>query len=538
MKPYRSAAFALALISSIGFLSGCGSSSSSSSSSPTDSDVAISGSSFASYVDGADVTVTDIAGNVLAGPVSSNSDGGFTVRIDSAHLASQLIFKSTGGTFRDESTGLTTTGGELSAFLDASALDSNGSITVSLTPGTTLIQKMISDHGVSLSDAQARFENHFGYLPDTAILPTDATSPAADADDARKLAGLRAAAFSQLTSDLGLDRDKQFELLARLAEDLADGDLDGMANGLTALDVDGTAMGSNIQDKFAQSLIGFKNGAKNNTGLANDKIGILPFAKVAMSDSYKVTYIPGMMGATVGKSSFKLSITDLDGTPQTGLNPMLMPMMYMATHQHTTPVQGIVEDNEQAGGYNATLYYLMASKMMVAGEAVSMGYWDLKITLPGDEEVHFYPAVTMAMGDTAAITLKGGATDMVPGMMGAEATNRSYRVFNNGLSADAGNHGFSVFISAKESMMSFPALDLMTLNAGAGDNELTITDIAVEMSTDQNNWTTATNTGTGIWTASGLTGLSMDVEADIYVRLTVNGEQKTGDGYFTVTPAN
>ena len=258
-----------------------------------------------------------------------------------------------------------------------------------------------------------------------------------------------------------------------------------------------------------------------------------------LTESFKVTYLSEMAG--VGKSNLKIKITDLHDVPQEGLSPTLSPLMEMATHNHSTPY-GEFAESDEAGIYNAPIYYLMAS-------GPEMGTWNLDIGLPYDESVTFYPDVMMAMGDTARANLKS-QTDTIPNMMG-EDEKRTYILFKEGITSDDDGHSFSVFISAKESMMSFPSISLgQTLNADT-DYELTISSITVEMTTDKTNeesWVSAANEDAGIWTASGLSGLVDGEAGTVYLRLSINGEQKTDDGNipdgegdvaeFSVTPSS
>jgi len=154
------------------------------------------------------------------------------------------------------------------------------------------------------------------------------------------------------------------------------------------------------------------NGGNDNTGLSNDKLGSIPFANLAMTNSYKVEYVPESMMEMEGKTSFTLNISDHGGNPVTGLNVSLMPMMYMSGMMHSSPVAAVTELGN--GQYSATVYYLMASSMM---NGMSMGYWKLDIMIGGmmGETATFYPGVMMAMGDSVKATLKG-QTDMIAGM--------------------------------------------------------------------------------------------------------------------------
>jgi len=536
-------AVSVVLLSLLGLgLSGCGSDSDTNSGSAS---TTVTGTVFAAAVDGASCVVNDANGDTIAGPVTSSADGSYSVNVPDANLADNLMLVCNGGTFTDEATGATgQAAGTLAAYVAGGTLGVGSS--VHATPDSTIIHDLVTSYGSSLANAQATFNSAFGYTPDHSIAPTDATSPASGADEGALLAGLRAAAFSQMAKDMGLAAGQQFELLSALAKDLSDGALDGVdASGQVNIGGDSLApLSADIQNQFGTAMLNFRAG-NDATGLANDKIGSLPFATTALSTSYKVEYVPGMMAAMQGKSQFKVRITDLvTEQPVSGAAVTLMPMMYMAAHNHSTPVDGACTESSTAGTYDCTTYYLMASSMM---DGMSMGYWDLKVMIGGmtGESVNFYPSVMMAMGDTARADLKG-VEDKAMNMMGM-MENRRYNLFKSSLSGMTGNHSFQLFIAAGESMMSFPALtDGVVLNTGE-TYELTAGTIVVEVSTDQSTWVTATADGSGYWTAAGLAGLTDGTEGSVYVKLSVSGEQKTTNGQaadgtndfatFTVTPA-
>ena len=521
-------------------LTGCNSGSSSSST------TTISGTVFAAAVNGASCEIQRTDASTVAGPFTTAADGNYSIQIPEAELGNDLILSCSGGSYTDEADGSTQTAGTLSAFISGGTVGNGDQ--VHATAGSTIIEHLISAHNKSLTDAQDAFENAFGYLPDTSIAPTDATNPAVGASGDRLLAGLRAAAFSQMTQDLGLTADQQFVLITALARDLSDGSLDGDDNN-GAVSIDGsTDLPLDIQSRFSLAMLNFRDGGNDNTGLSNDAIGNLPFAKTVLTNSYKVEYLPGMMMAMEGKTRFQIRLTRLaDDQPATGTSVTLMPMMHMATMNHATPVDGACTESATAGTYDCTIYYLMASSMM---NGTSMGYWDLNVMIGGmmGESAHFHPQVMMAMGgDTPRADLKG-IDDKIMDMMAM--VSRRYHIFTSDLSANMGNYDFQVFIAARESMMSMPALiDGSTLNGGE-TYELIPGTIIVEMSTTDPStgapaWTPATSDGNGYWTAN-LSGLANGLEGQIYVRLSVSGEQKTTDGTangldyatFTVTPSS
>ena len=492
-----------------------------------DDTTTITGSVFASAVAGASCVAKDTGDATLAGPVTTSASGTYSIEIPNDRLSEDLIIECHSGIFTDEATGMTNQqAGKLAAFLPGGALSANTH--AHLTPDSTILYELVTRHGKTLADARMLFNTAFGYAPDHTTAPTDATHPAGDAGEDELLAGLRAAIYSQLSADLGLTAEQQFDLLTSLAEDLADGTLDGGAtipNTTTALPAD-------IQNRFTLALMNFR-AAKDQSGLTNDKIGTLPFAKMALTDSYKVEYLPGTMAAMMGKTRFKLRLTD-HATEQavSGETVTLMPLMYMAAHNHSTPLEGCTE-SATAGEYDCTIFYLMASSMM---DGTSMGYWDLKVMIGGmtGESTHFYPHVMMAMGDTTRAILKG-VNDEIPGMAMegdmATAEKRSYYLFKSNLSGMTDNHTFQLFIAAKESMMSYPAVtSTRILSEGNMDYELAISSMNVEVSTDHNTWISANEDGNGYWTATGITGLTNAEQGEIYVRMSVNGEQKSTDG--------
>jgi len=502
----------------------------------------VSGSVFAAPVSGASCEIQDSSGTTIIGAITTSASGSYSVNIPNANLTDDLMLVCSGGTYTDEADGSSQTAGALAAYVAGGTLGSGSGARIHATPESTIIHELVTLHGKTLADANTAFNAAFGYTPDTAVAPTDATSPVAGATNAQLLAGLRAAAFSQLTIDLSLNAEQQFALLTALARDISDGTLDGMDTS-GAITITGTTsdLPVDIQSRFGTALLKFRAG-NDATGLDSDEIGALPFAKTALTSTYKVEYIPGMMTAMQGKTQFKIRLTRRDNDmAESGATVTLMPMMHMATMMHATPTDGACTESSTAGDYDCSIYYLMASTM---ANGMSMGYWDLKVMI-GGEMAHFYPPVMMAMGDTARADLKGVVDDEIMSMTGG-TEKRRYHLFKSSLTGMTGNHDFSVFIAARESMMSFPALvDTLVLNTGTM-YELTATTILVEMSTDLSSWCTATDVGNGYWSCSGLSGLMNDIEGAVFVRLSISGEQKTTNGMaadnsneyatFTVTP--
>jgi len=532
------------LACSIGTLAACDSANNST---PAPTTTTISGSVFASPVSNASVSVKSGVNPIAESSAPTGSDGSFTVTLDNTDLASTLVFESTGGTYKDEATGdAGVTAGTMSVMTEANSLSSTSN-SVHATPGTTIIRKLASG-GMALNDAIDAFTTAFGYTPDHSIAPTDTTSPAAGAEDAQILAGLRAAAFSQLAMELGFTSDQQFDLFNALSEDLLS---DGLLNGAGATSL---MLTEDIQNRFATALLNYHNNGlmmdvfnpNNQTVLTSDKIGTLPFGKVAHTQDYKVEYLSMM--PYVGKTVFTVDVTRLsDSQPEIGLSPTLMPVMNMASMRHDTPVGGVNDNGD--GTYDFTIYYLMPNMMG--------GYWDLGVMLDmsGNNTAHFYPNVMMPMDGTPRVVFNGLAgDDVIPTMLGEQP--RPYMIFKESMANAAGDkHDFSIFLVAREDMMSHPAIDVgVILNQGDITYGLTVASVTVEMfieqgSHDSGNWTpvTVTNDGSGYFSATDISGLSSssyvdpdtgNTMVDIRIKLSVNGAYKTTDGAAAVTDVN
>ena len=245
---------------------------------------------------------------------------------------------------------------------------------------------------------------------------------------------------------------------------------------------------------------------------------------------YKVEYVPGtgMNAPQQGKTTFQLNITKTsDNSPAAGLTPTLSFLMTMTDGtQHATPIDLASESTTTPGTYDCTVYYLMAS-------GPGMGFWELKVKIGGmmGETATFYPAVSMAMGGSTVRSTLKGRSDIISSMTGTE--KRSYYLFRDGLSGTTGNHAFNLFIAAKESMMSYPALSTLAMTTLHDQNGTpwAVSTVTVLASTDGSTWSSpAGETARGHWSFSGLTGLVSGQTATIYVKLNVNEEDKTTDG--------
>ncbi|MEI7817141.1 MAG: hypothetical protein WCI45_08105 [Desulfuromonadales bacterium] len=232
--------------------------------------------------------------------------------------------------------------------------------------------------------------------------------------------------------------------------------------------------------------------------------------------SYKIEYIP-LTTAAEGKTTYKLRLTNkTTGATVAGKTITLAPTMTMIpSTSHSTPYDALSSNGD--GTYSGTIYFVMAS---IAADGSSMGTWNLEFTVDG-ETVTFHPNVAMAMG--SIIKLKG-VNDKIGSMLGS--TSRTYQVFNDGIVGS--NAKFFITAVDDSAMMTFPAVSVGTTLHNQMNTAVPVTDMTVDVSNDKATWTALSDNGSGRWSKSGLAPLAAG--SHLYVRLTVNGEQKTTDG--------
>ncbi|MDH3973071.1 MAG: hypothetical protein OEV42_02220 [Deltaproteobacteria bacterium] len=535
MKIVEAAQYALLMAISMTILYACGGSSGGSSgvSSTT-------GSAFASHIDGAIITVKDKDGNIIAGPVTTSADGSFNVTIPAGSNSDYIIIESTGGTFTDEATGLAgVAAGPMAAYIKAGALGSSAH----LTPASTIIHNLVVNHGLTITEAETAFEGAFGYLPDITVKPVDATfANASTFSVEQRLAGLRAATFSQLSKEFGASAnpEQQFAMFTALAQDLADGTLNGLNSASPVTYFNGTStteIPEDIKRLFVNALLKFRTGGNDKTDLNSAELGTLPFSYVAFTNisGYRVEFIEGMMPPTAGRTTFDLSITDSEGAPLSGLDLKLKPKMYMGSgHTHGTPIESQTDNGD--GTYTFNVYFAMGSVMM---DGSSMGFWEIEVSIEKSgatsDKAYFYPPVMMKMGsDTFRATLNGGQTDMIAGMMmegmmmAGDPLARKYLLFNDGLTKAMDNtYSLDLFIAAENMAMLMankPLTDGITLTdesdatwtVGAGTS-VVVTYNSVDYP--------ALDNGDGHWIISGLP-LMAEMTYEFQISLTVNDSVK------------
>jgi hypothetical protein len=251
------------------------------------------------------------------------------------------------------------------------------------------------------------------------------------------------------------------------------------------------------------------------SGCGNDNNNPAATTTTTPASTYLVEYVPGMMPAAEGKTTFQIKVRKRsDSSAATGLSLTLMPLMHMTGMTHSTPGDVITES--PAGTYNCTIYYLMASGM-------GMGYWELQVNI-GTETATFYPSVAMAMAgsDTTKASLYGPA-DIVSSMSGTQYNY--YYLFNDGV-VSAATPTVKLYLSHALNMnMTFMPVSAVSSPTG------TVSSVVVTASTDTafSAPVAASDDGNGHYSMP-ISTLSTTGTYTVYVKLQVNGEDKTTNG--------
>ncbi|QXE91400.1 hypothetical protein KP001_02315 [Geomonas subterranea] len=488
-------------------ISGCGGSGSGAAT--TD----VSGTVFAGPVTGATLVVKDPGGAVVAGPFTvSSSDGSFRVPVPTSSLRGALIFQATGGTYTDEATG--TTGVPLGAFSAYAAPGAASAAPVTIDPASTIVQQLVA-RGSSLAAATRAFENAFGFTPDSSTAPAFANVSSSAATPSR-LAGVHAAYFSQLTKDLALAPERQSELVAALADDLADGTLDGRVGSLAVSTSSGTVLPEDIAVRFAAAAVNYLSSQNNKSRLAADKIEAPVCGTISITASYRVEYLAPAGGDLAGKDTFRFKVTKRsDGSAATGLayGVVLSPLMVMGTMSGATTWPNAVVETGTPGTYAGTVYYSMATSGMNM-------YWRLRIDI-GSESAVFYPKVAaLPAGNTVSAKLSNNADKVGAG-------NRTYRIWRDSLTpASDGRYDLKVFVSSTDAGYAQPVFPGQQWSAP----QMSLTAVELAISGDGSNWTPLSAEGTsGRYVAAALS-LAPGSTSRYYLRLRINGSTYTTNG--------
>jgi hypothetical protein len=246
----------------------------------------------------------------------------------------------------------------------------------------------------------------------------------------------------------------------------------------------------------------------------------------ATGSAYAAKIVAGSEKLFVGKGQLSLEITTVaDGKPAAGLasSLALSPVMQMGQMAHGAPVPAdAVKESSTPGTYDATLFFSMASG--------SMGSWTLNVAKDKDSIGALPIKVDEPSGtDTTHVPLKNAA-DTIKTPMGADKP-RNWFVFRDTLSATSGGHELEVFLATVQAgNMVWPPVTVgLELVDEAGKAQLTVSTLAVEVSTDGSTWAPMTCGATARCKAT-LAGLTKGAKSDVFVKLAVNGKDYTTDG--------
>jgi len=216
-------------------------------------------------------------GEVLA-TASTASDGSFTA---SGNISGPVAVVVTGGSYIDEATGQTVQNDEaeeLVTLLAEGADEEN----IGVTALTTIAAARASENAAiglaqAIAAANQEVADLFG-LSGIDIARTrvdDLTDPNedVDADSAETQYGLIIAAISQVAKDNGLTPDQVMDLIANMADDFSDGELDGLSAG-EALELAISITPEDAINGLEVAMDNFLTGDQNSSDLGPDDFSI------------------------------------------------------------------------------------------------------------------------------------------------------------------------------------------------------------------------------------------------------------------------
>ncbi len=536
----------------------------------TSTSTTVNGQAIAGAVNGT-LHVHDANDNHFATATITN--GQFSVEIPNDKLSGELDFEVT-GSYRDEVSGQTVTltvANPLALRVAANTYQAGTLGNAPVTPDTTMIRTMVAN-GKTLTAAETAFQTAFGYKPDLTATPFDpyTTQSITTQTTADQTAAFRVGVWSQLGKDLGLTATDLAELPIKLADDLADGTLDGVAAGnpvtlTSGVNLQALNQTMPLANRLSVAISSFAGSAANVAGVAAPSMGLPPITADMPGTSKTITLgngtrqinvkidtpatAPFQMGYRNVKTTHKITLTDAATTLPVNINTdaninsiAFKPWMYMfAGHQHGSPFGAINTTQAALGIYTVDTYYLMPTGMMMNGTVEPMGQWDLEVKL-GDTTApatdpyaysHFFPNVMMNMGTDLLLAKGINAADTWTDMMGVTKP-REYRVWLQDVVANAGGgHDLSIYATTLGMNMSaggmifppvyqgfsvmMPAYMINTVSCDVSTDGLATNDVAKVW---QAMPMTVTN---GQYKITGLSGLSTTAQNTLDIRLTVNG---------------
>jgi len=316
----------LSIISSCGGSGGNGSSSG-----PAPTANVVSGRVVDAFVAGASVTAYQVnangtPGSVIAGPVTTDSSGNYSLNLGT--YSGPVYLTSTGGTYIDTASGATINVAGSGLTLSAIVPAASGSITAQITPMTTMAAQAVpallsSGIGATVAaaatDANALISNYFGIsnILNTALLDLTQAGCASGASAGSINASMILAGISQLAVANGVSTPS---LMQALIQDVtSDGRFDGKASG-TAINVPlspgpGQIALSTIEGGaltgLASAVTAFTNSASNACKAAATQIAL---AALSNPGIFSVPAAPTGVAVTPGNGQVTVSWNPVSGS--------------------------------------------------------------------------------------------------------------------------------------------------------------------------------------------------------------------------------
>ncbi|MBF0281931.1 MAG: hypothetical protein HQM07_05135 [Zetaproteobacteria bacterium] len=542
-------------------------------------------------------TTTTVVGMAVAAPVTGSvvvksngkvvangnvSAGAFNVSLPNVNLSGELLFEVT-GTYTDEVSSQSVTLDAANALLlrtQSNQFTAGSTATAAITPDHTVVARLV-EGGMTLAAATTAFQNTFGYAPDATVLPFDVTKAMpAGVTTAQQDASFRVGMFSQLAADLGLTTATDIaDLPAKLALDLADGTADGKVSAANSVTFTGGADLSlllaqkPLANRAVMAIGNFSGNAVANVAAvaAPSGSGALPpivadasgtERTVTLSDASTVNVkidsinkapfpVKIMMnsGFSVAKTTHQITLTDANNQPiditAQGARVSaitIVPWMYMNNGMgHPTEIGSLDTTKAVNGVYSIDVFYRMASGM----NGVPMGQWQLDVQLtdttsmgaPAVVDAYFYPNVMMVMNGDLLVATGSNLNDQWSKM--GVAAPRAYKTWLQSVTTNPqGGHDLSIFVATQDMVMmkmAFPAVDAGLVLHNETNAQKTIASVALQLSTDGGvSWQLMMAQGNGIYSITGLTGLTSGQPATIDVKLDVD----LGAGANPMSPAS
>lgn len=258
----------------------------------------------------------------------------------------------------------------------------------------------------------------------------------------------------------------------------------------------------------------------------------------ASSENYHFEYISND-DLNGGVNNYTLKVSAKDGSDLEGETVSSVPVMDMVSGiKHSTPTASLSGNLDSEGNFTTTAYFLMPSINPSNNE--KLGDWYLNVEFDG-ESANIPFDVSWEEGSRG--NLFGGDDDQIKDMSGKD-TDRNYFIYFEGAHHMDNLHTFSVYVSARESMMDYkPVIQGMALSKGgtmgmsmnmmsmANEEDLIVNSVNVEICLEACDNSANFYTAEASTQKDGVYSISVaDHPSDLstlHVTVSVNGHKKT-----------